>query len=72
MRCGIYNGVHLTIFSCSAGKMYWTDYLDNKIYRSDLSGENVETIVDSQLEVPGKYITQCTALVYNYGSLCMK
>ena len=36
--------------------MYWTDYITNSIYRSDLSGDNVETVVDSQLEVPGSYM----------------
>ena len=58
-------------FPYSEGKMYWTDYLDNKIYRSDLSGENVEIIVDSQLEVPGimhMYYIFCTSL---YVSLCV-
>lgn len=37
----------------SAGKMYWTDYLEDAIFRADLSGENIETVVDTQLAVPG-------------------
>ena len=44
----------LTSFSVySAGKMYWTDYLQDAIFRADLSGENTETVVDTQLAVPG-------------------
>ena len=33
--------------------MYWTDYLENAIFMSDLSGENVTTLVDMQLDVTG-------------------
>ena len=33
--------------------MYWTDYLQNAIFMSDLSGENVMTLVDTQLDVTG-------------------
>ena len=50
--------------------MYWTDYVADKIYSSDLSGENVEVIVDTQLDVPGTklddmYIVSCTLCYLN-------
>ena len=41
------------IFALRSGKMYWTDVFADAIYVSDFSGDNVETLVNSQLAVPG-------------------
>ena len=42
--------------------MYWTDYLENAIFMSDLSGENVTTLVDMQLDVTGNICKQVIIL----------